>query len=105
MEPPAVNPFERKIATMIGALGRRWRRRELQRGGVLTAVGLLAWLLAMILLDNLLILTSGQLLLGWLMLLAAATLAGLALAYRLTVARPAADRPCATSACGSCWRS
>ena len=92
MEPPAVNPFERKIATMIGALGRRWRRRELQRGGVLTAVGLLAWLLAMILLDNLLILTSGQLLLGWLMLLAAATLAGLALAYRLTVARPAADR-------------
>lgn len=87
-----MNPCERKIATMVGAVFRCWRRRQVQCHAAALAAGLLAWLLAMIVLDNLLMLSAGQLVAGWfLMGVAGAATAGVLL-YRLTVARPAADR-------------
>jgi len=87
-----MNPFERKIATMIGAIYRHWRRRELAGFAALAGIGLVAWLLVMIVLDNLLVLSSGQLLLGWGILAGAAVVVIVALFARLTVARPAAPR-------------
>ncbi len=67
-----MNPFEQRIAAMVGAICRGWQRRELRRFAAVGAVGLTAWLLAMIALDNLAMLSSGQLLAGWGVLLAAA---------------------------------
>ncbi|MCK4341857.1 MAG: hypothetical protein KAY37_09065 [Phycisphaerae bacterium] len=87
-----MNLFERKIATMIGGIFRHWRRRELHCFGAGAAVGLLVWLLVMVVVDNLLMLTSGQFLLGWGMLVVAGLGGGITLAYRLSMARPAADR-------------
>jgi len=87
-----MNPFEQRIAAMIGAICRAWQQREVQRFAAAVGVGLVAWLLAMIVLDNLAMLSSGELLLGWAALLAAlVALAGL-LGYRLTIGRPSADR-------------
>jgi hypothetical protein len=87
-----MNPFERKIATMVGAIFRHWRRRQLEGFAVLIGIGLLAWLLAMVVLDNVLVLSSAQLLLGWGVLAGAAAILIVLLLGRLTVTRPTATQ-------------
>ena len=87
-----MNPFERKIATMIGAICRHWRRRQMQCFGIAAGAGLLIWLFVMAVADNLLMLSTGQLLIGWGVVLIMIVVGLAALALRLTVVRPAADR-------------
>jgi hypothetical protein len=87
-----MNPFERRIATMIGAIYRHWRRRQLQAFAVLAALALTTWLLAMIVLDNTIMLSSGELLLGWGILAGGIIVAIVGLLGRLTVARPSAPK-------------
>jgi len=79
---------DERVLGMIGAIRRRWVAWRL--GLVLTAgaAGACAWLLAMILADNLAILSPGQFLAGWGVLAVAAAAAALATLASLTVRRP-----------------
>lgn len=77
-----------KILEIISVIRRCWLRRQLSLLVAWAAVGLLLWLGTMVLLDNWLILSPWQLMLGWIFL-AVVGVAGLAAgAYRLTIARP-----------------
>ncbi|MFH1748687.1 MAG: hypothetical protein ABIG44_16760 [Planctomycetota bacterium] len=82
---------QQHILEIIATIRRHWHRRQISHALLLGLTGLLGWLLAMIVLDNLAMLSSGHLILGWLVFTVAA-LAWLAMAgYRLVLRPPAAD--------------
>jgi len=63
---------EQNIFGIIATIQRCWLRRQLLLFGALGVILLLGWLLVMIVLDNLAILSTAQLVLGWIVLAAAA---------------------------------
>ncbi|MBN1557072.1 MAG: hypothetical protein JW951_02875 [Lentisphaerae bacterium] len=82
---------EKRIRDMIGAVRRRWLRREL-RGFAVAGVTLLwAWLALMVAADNRFMLTPGQLGAGWVAGAAALAAWAAACLFRCTWGRPAAD--------------
>lgn len=80
---------ERHITHMIAAIRRRWFGRQISHFTVIAAAGLIAWMLAMVVIDNLAMLTSTQLLLGWALLVGGYALWTVAISYIMTVGRPA----------------
>ncbi len=87
-----MNPSEQKIATMLGAVFRHWRREQLGWFTTTTAAAILAWLLTLIILDNLAMLPAAVLLIAWAALLLTLTVRSILLLHRLTSGRPSATR-------------
>ncbi|MBN2448417.1 MAG: hypothetical protein JXO22_16945 [Phycisphaerae bacterium] len=87
-----MNPHEKKIATILGATFRHWRREQYGVFAATALAALLLWLLAAVLIDNLAMLPVYGLIAFWVVLLLAAAGWGGLLLHRLTVGRPAAIR-------------
>ncbi len=80
------------IMAMVRAIQRRWLGRTLGLLIFAGLTGLLGWLLAMTLVDNLVMLAPWQLIIGWVVLLVGGLGAAAVITYELTAGRPDADR-------------
>jgi methyl-accepting chemotaxis protein len=83
---------EQHIDSFIAAIRRRWQAQQTASWALAGAAILLAWLLVMVLLDNVLMLGPGQLLLGWMAVLAAGAAITGRFGYQLIIRPPSADR-------------
>ena len=83
---------EQNIFGIIATIRRYWLRRQLLVFGALGLVMVLGWLLAMIVLDNLAMLSTAQLVLGWVLLAAGAAGWLFLFANRVVVRRPPGTR-------------
>jgi hypothetical protein len=82
----------KRVLGMVGAIRRRWTARQVGRLVLGGAAGAAAWILAMVVLDNVAMLGRGGLLAGWAALAAAGLAYVGAAAWVLTVGRPTSDR-------------
>ena len=87
-----MNPHEQRIALMLGSILRAWRQRELSGAVALGGLALVAWLLALILVDNFAMLSTAVLLGAWGVLIGALVIGVAWLILRLSVSRPGAVR-------------
>jgi hypothetical protein len=79
---------EENIFGIIATIRRRWLRRQLVVFVALGLAMLLGWLLAMIVLDNLAVLSTGQFVFGWVVLAVSVVGWLFLLANRVVVRRP-----------------
>ncbi len=79
---------ERHITRMIRHIRRRWLGSQLGWYAATAIAGLFTWLLMMVIVDNLAMLSSTQLIIGWVLLGGLYLLWTGAVSYRMTVGRP-----------------
>jgi len=82
---------QQTILGMVATIRGHWRRRQLICHVAVALAAALGWLLAMIVLDNLAMLSAGQFVLGWVVLIATASGWAATLLYRGVRHRPTAE--------------
>jgi len=82
---------QQTILGMVATIRGHWRRRQLICHVAAALAAALGWLLAMIVVDNLAMLSAGQFVLGWVVLLGAASGWAATLLYRGVRHRPTAE--------------
>ena len=83
---------QQTILGMVATIRGHWRRRQLICHAAVALAAALGWLLAMVVVDNLAMLSAGQLVLGWVVLLGVASGWAATVLYRGARRRPTAER-------------